>query len=524
MIMSSIIVTFRRSTFRDTRFSFATRSRTLLYLPLVALRGNLLYRASHTHSHFCTYNINHMSFFFSLALAGSIVRGVAGTGSIEFCLAWISRSGFVLILPEAIPPRPERPEWNFREHRAKTKAQIFLSRSKTKSDFSQPLFQVAMYRTSSPIFDVPEFPPLRRVKPLPKRKRIHPPSESDYDFGGTDDYPTTATVASRATATAQPRRSSTTPSLQTPLSGRKDGGTSPHEKDEAQADRISARLDYYKATILGDPLPHPTERQHDDDDNSHRKKIAAQEAAGVHSIYDIPLAAFGIFVPGVNTRPVADDSEGADEDRGEGDYVDHLQQHGNTKKRKVPANMSAGGRHGHRGDAGSGDNSGADDDDGQDGFGGSGGLGEISRGIPTGRPFEEDHPSESGDQGPFSSSSTSSSTLSLLPGRKPKMSAATRAGLQHKEVLKSRKKQLAAVLGALSHGDALALDQALSARYPYGLPGELKGALVPPKTRLSKRKEACVLRELRAKNLNRENTNSGFPSREFSFVYESASE
>lgn len=57
--------TFRRSTFRDTRFSFATRSRTLFCLPLVALRGNLLYRASHTHSHFCTYySINHMSFFF----------------------------------------------------------------------------------------------------------------------------------------------------------------------------------------------------------------------------------------------------------------------------------------------------------------------------------------------------------------------------------------------------------------------------------------------------------------------------
>jgi hypothetical protein len=48
MIMSSIIVTH----FVCRRFaipaSFATRSRTLLYLPLVALRGNLLYRASHT--------------------------------------------------------------------------------------------------------------------------------------------------------------------------------------------------------------------------------------------------------------------------------------------------------------------------------------------------------------------------------------------------------------------------------------------------------------------------------------------
>ena len=377
-----------------------------------------------------------------------------------------------------------------------------------------------MYRTSSPIFDVPEFPPLRRVKPLPKRKRVHPPSESDYDFKRTDDYPIPTAAPS------QPRRSSTTPSSQTSLLGRKGDGTSPSEKVGAQTDRISAQLDYYKSTILGSPLTNPTERQQQDlhPDDAPRKKMATQDTSGTPSIYDIPLAAFGIYVPGIN-GPVADGSEGVDEDRSEGDYVDHLQQHGNTKKRKVPANLSGGGRHGHRGDTGSGDNSGADDDDGQGGFGGSGGLGEISRGIPTGRPFEYDHPSQSDDQGPLSPSSTSGSTLSLLPGRKPKMSAATRAGLQHKEVLKSRKKQLAAVLGALSHGDTLALDQALSARYPYGLPGELKGALVPPKTRLSKRKGPRILRELRAKNGDGpEDTGSGFPSGDFSFVHDSASE
>ncbi|KAF9649210.1 hypothetical protein BDM02DRAFT_3268911 [Thelephora ganbajun] len=384
-----------------------------------------------------------------------------------------------------------------------------------------------MYRTSSPIFDVPEFPPLRRVKPLPKRKRVHPPSESDYDFKRADDYPTQATVASRTVAPVQPRLSPTAPSLHTSLSGRKGDGTSPPEKAGAQADRISAQLDYYKATILGDLPTNSTERQqqdlYDDDDDSPRKKIATQDAAGIPSIHDIPLAAFGIYVSNANSGPVADGSEGIDEDHDEGDYVDHLQQHGNTKKRKVPANMSGGGRHGHRGDAGSGDNSGADDDDGQGGFGGSGGLGEISRGIPTGRPFEHDHPSQSGDQGPLSPSSTSGLTLSLLPGRKLKMSAATRAGLQHKEVLKSRKKQLAAVLGALSHGDTLALDQALSARYPYGLPGELKGALVAPKTRLSKRKGPRILRELRAKNTDgASETDSCFPSGDFSFIHESA--
>lgn len=382
-----------------------------------------------------------------------------------------------------------------------------------------------MYRTSSPIFDVPEFPPLRRVKPLPKRKRIHPPPTSDCDFGRTDGCPTAATVASRTPPTAQPHLSPTTSPLQTSISGRKDSGTSLPESAIVQPDGISTQLDYYKSTVLRDPLTNPTERQRQDpyDGDSPRKKIAAQDSAGTPSIYDIPLAAFGIYVQGAN-GPVADGSEGADDDHGEGDYIDHLQQHGNTKKRKVPANISGGGRHGHHGDAGSGNNSGADDDDGQGGFDGSAGLGGISRGIPTGRPFEHDHPSQFDDQSPISPTSTPGPTLSLLSGRKPKMSAATRAGLQHKEVLKSRKKQLAAVLGALSHGDTLALDQALSARYPYGLPGELKGALGPPKTRLSKRKGPRTLRKPRVKNLDgAESSTSGFPSGDFSFVHESAS-
>ena len=302
---------------------------------------------------------------------------------------------------------------------------------------------------------------------------------------------------------------------------------SPSEKVGVRADRISAHLDHYNSTILGEQVTNPTgQRQQSDPyvDDSPRKKIAPPDTTGIPSIHDIPLAAFGIYVPNTNSGPAADGSEGVDDDHGEGDYIDHFQQHGNTKKRKVPANMSGGGRHGHRGDTGSGDNSGADDDDGQGVFWGSGGLGEISRGIPTGRPIEYDHPSQSDDQGPLSPSPTSGSTLALLPGRKLKMSAATRAGLQHKEVLKSRKKQLAAVLGALSHGDTLALDQALSARYPYGLPGELKGTLVPPKTRLSKRKGPRILRELRANNLDEgENGDCRFPSGDFSFVHDSAS-
>ena len=57
-----------------------------------------------------------------------------------------------------------------------------------------------------------------------------------------------------------------------------------------------------------------------------------------------------------------------------------------------------------------------------------------------------------------------------LRRRKARASAATIAGLQHKDMLKTRKRQLAAVLGAISGGDDLALDQALAARYP-NVPG-----------------------------------------------------
>ncbi|KAI0640233.1 hypothetical protein C8Q77DRAFT_1153117 [Trametes polyzona] len=41
------------------------------------------------------------------------------------------------------------------------------------------------------------------------------------------------------------------------------------------------------------------------------------------------------------------------------------------------------------------------------------------------------------------------------------------AGLQQKEMLRSRKRQLAAVLGALAQRDTVALDQVLSASYPF---------------------------------------------------------
>ncbi|KAI6044446.1 hypothetical protein EDC04DRAFT_2642628 [Pisolithus marmoratus] len=134
------------------------------------------------------------------------------------------------------------------------------------------------------------------------------------------------------------------------------------------------------------------------------------------------------------------------EDHSEGDSLDHLQQPGNTKKRKVPVNMSA--------------------------------------------------------------------NWLELPLRNldffvvPPISPSTLAGLQHKELLNHRKRQLATVLGALSLGDTLALDQALSTHIPF--------------LRLSHRRGPRLARAAKAKVLSDASHETVFPTARFTFSYQSA--
>ncbi|KAA1468928.1 hypothetical protein DENSPDRAFT_834426 [Dentipellis sp. KUC8613] len=109
--------------------------------------------------------------------------------------------------------------------------------------------------------------------------------------------------------------------------------------------------------------------------------------------------------------------------------------------------------------------------------------------------------------------------------RRGRMLPATLVGLQHKEILKNRKRQLAAVLGALSLGDTLALDQALSANYPLLNPATASRAsgIKPPMLRRPYR--------LARRNANLTMTHPGrsenaqgcrFPSSEFTFECRSA--
>ncbi|CAL1715174.1 unnamed protein product [Somion occarium] len=190
---------------------------------------------------------------------------------------------------------------------------------------------------------------------------------------------------------------------------------------------------------------------------------------------------------------------GHDDDGGDGDYIDHLQQPGNTKKRKVPANMT-GAPHGPE----SGSGSGGEDEP-------------TDRAIPTGRT----------DQEYDAMGLQSSAALGGTGQRRGRLSKATMAGLQHKELLKSRKRQLAAVLGALSHGDSLALDQALSTTYPFAH-NRLTNDGKPPevKIRPSRRKVARIARAYKTfyDSLHAQNPGAArhFPEKDFTFVCHSA--
>ena len=110
-----------------------------------------------------------------------------------------------------------------------------------------------------------------------------------------------------------------------------------------------------------------------------------------------------------------------------------------------------------------------------------------------------------------------------LAVKKGRLSLATLAGLQHKEMLKSRKRQLATVLSTLAHGATLALDQALLANRIF----------VQPQTRvrLSRRRTARFARALKAYvqthppgDGKKAGTENEVPSSDFTFVFHSASE
>lgn len=205
------------------------------------------------------------------------------------------------------------------------------------------------------------------------------------------------------------------------------------------------------------------------------------------------MALQAYYTPILSTKNPLDlrTGRGTDEEiGGDGDYIDHLQQPGNTKKRKVPANMS-----------------GSRQPDGP-----------VS---PDSEPLGGVHADQGDMVDTFPPSAPAGvAAVPTMYQRRGRISAATLAGLQHKEMLKSRKKQLAAVLGALTHGDTLAIDQALSARYPVGFSGDSNE---PARIRLSMRRGPRLARAAKARWTSQVDARSTFPSREFTVVFPSTS-
>ena len=305
-----------------------------------------------------------------------------------------------------------------------------------------------MYGASSPLFDTPELPGLRRVKPLPKRRRtleaaLHDDALSELSL---PELLSPDTITSDASA---------------------------QDLEDALSDQLSLPS-YYKSLLSG---------------------VKDILKAGMEGIAPAGLDTKGAGLGG--GRGGGSGGRGFDDD-GDGDYIDHLQQPGNTKKRKVPVNLAAVG---HAHELGSAQPGGEDE--------------LVDRAIPTGRPESE---YDSGGV-PSSPSALQGST----PRRRGKLTKAMIASLQHKEMLKNRKRQLAAVLGALTQGDTTALDQALSANYPFttGLSGDQE----PPKIRLSKRRPAVLARAFRnfKSMYDPPEDSAPFPTSDFTFTCPSAS-
>jgi len=388
-----------------------------------------------------------------------------------------------------------------------------------------------LHRGSSPsVFDSPEFPPppppvvpLRRLKPLPKRRRT---SDSD---------PRAPVAPSPVPATAP---SSMPTPLRVPLpvaaplpdpilgSGGVDSMIAHGPADPAPALSQFALQSYYTSVLrngtstrggllsgLGAPneaTATVTQSESGADDDPARSATSAG-----HSAFDHHLST--VYHRGRLAQAQAPGA-GADDDLSEGDSTDHVQQwqHGNTKKRKVPANMGAraAGRERSLSLGGS-----EEEEDTTTtttmmvGFAGRRWAGHNDNDI----------------DGVLAATPPLLSSLppAQVAPRKGKISPSALAGLRHKELLRQRKRQLAAMLGALSLGDTFALDQALSTHIPFVSTTRSGPDSDVHKVRLSRRRGPRLARAARAQMTSPDKATTrgaSFPAAQFRFAYPSASE
>lgn len=390
-----------------------------------------------------------------------------------------------------------------------------------------------MYRgPPSPIFDVPEFPALRRIRPLPKRRRTE--NHGAHNHPLPQSMPPLLPPGAAAALLQQQQHSLDLL-----------GPNATTEDLLSHAETLSALHSYYMP-ILGGVQNFLAGASAADPNGLDNTTAAAAAAAALAAVADagrngqlsLPLgnidsvefgvhlaaaaaaaAAAGVAIGGLGGFGMGMmDNMGAgmgmsnggnsgmtgvensiglgghdrdDDDPRNADHYDQarLHGHGNTKKRKVPTNAHSSPR-GGAGDGRPGSPSGYHDGESNEASGGQDGDGfevqdedlirERDRDRERDRERDRDRDRDRDCDRDDSSSNVYPpppfpGQLSLLARKRGKLTAVTLAGLQHKEMLKTRKRQLAAVMGALSHGDTLALDQALSTNYPL-LPG-LSGAL-----------------------------------------------
>jgi hypothetical protein len=209
-----------------------------------------------------------------------------------------------------------------------------------------------------------------------------------------------------------------------------------------------------------------------------------------------------VDMPLVDPSPAADLDVTPLHDVRENDHSDQTQQQGNAKKRKVPAHLSGSQ------------------------------MGPDAADVHSGEE-EQQLPGERVPPSPAAASAAEASSPveeqfqggKEGDGRQGKVLPATMVGLRKKQVLKHRRRQLAALLGSHSLGDSLALDQALLANYT--LLKEKRsgvGRNARHKSRLIRRRASRVVRRHRTlpPPPPSEPTRRIFPDREFTFLSSNA--
>jgi len=218
---------------------------------------------------------------------------------------------------------------------------------------------------------------------------------------------------------------------------------------------------------------------------------------------DMPLAVDPSPAADIDVTPLLHEGR-------ENDHADQTQQQGNAKKRKVPAHLSGLQ------------------------------MGPDSADVHSGEEEEKQLGGERVPPSPAASAAVASPEEEPFQGgaeggdgHQGKLLPATMVGLRKKQVLKHRRRQLATLLGSLSLGDSLAMDQALLANYALvnekrsgagGVGNSSSSRNARHKSRLKRRRASRVVRRHRTlpPRPPSEPTRRTFPDSEFTFLSSNA--